>query len=56
MAKNLKKKELVEDFFYDNNRTDNNILYHYHTYIHAQGWVDYKLFVVRYNYSCFKNM
>jgi hypothetical protein len=21
-----------------------------------QGWVDYKLFVVRYNYSYFKNM
>jgi hypothetical protein len=21
-----------------------------------QGWVDYKIFVVRYNYSYFKNM
>jgi hypothetical protein len=24
--------------------------------IHLQGWVDYKIFVVRYNYSYFKNM
>jgi hypothetical protein len=24
--------------------------------IYFQGWVDYKIFVVRYNYSYFKNM